>query len=195
MTLIELYGDSVRAFADRVREIGPEQWTDPTPCADWDVRTLVNHIVYEQRWSVPLLAGATIAEVGDQYETDLLGDDPQQAVTDAAAAALAAAGKPGVLDKTVHLSFGDTPGEEYLRQLFADHLMHGWDLAVAIGGDRRLDPRSVSEVATWFAEREDMYRSSGVIGPRVEVPAGASEQDRLVAAFGRDPSTEERKVH
>jgi len=189
MTLIELYGDSVRAFADRVRGIGPEQWTDPTPCAGWDVRTLVNHIVYEQRWSVPLFAGATIAEVGDEYETDLLGEDPQQAVTDAAAAAVAAVAEPGVLDRTVHLSFGDTPGEEYLRQLFADHVVHGWDLAVAIGADRRLDPRQVSEVATWFAEREDLYRSAGVIGPRVQVDAGASEQDRLLGAAGRDPAT------
>src|SRR5687767_4336634 len=124
MELDELYASSLRAFGDRVRQVGPQQWTAPTPCADWDVRALVNHIVYEQRWSVPLFAGATIADVGDQFEGDLLGSDPVNAYADAMKAALEAATETG----TVHLSFGDTPAVEYLRQLLADHLVHGWDL-------------------------------------------------------------------
>jgi hypothetical protein len=70
---------------------------------------------------------------------------------------------------------------------FADHLVHGWDLAAAIGADRSMDPASVRACLDWFAEREDAYRGSGAVGERVEVPAGASDQDRLLAAFGRDP--------
>jgi uncharacterized protein (TIGR03086 family) len=183
MALIDLYRRSVDAFLERVARVREDQWNDPTPCADWDVRTLVNHIVYEQRWSVPLFAGATIAEVGDRFEGDLLGPDPLSNARDAAEGAVMAATEKG----TVHLSFGETPAEEYVRQLLADHLIHGWDLAVAIGDDRRLDPATVHEVATWFLDREDAYRGSGAIGPRVEVGPDAGEQERLLAGFGRDP--------
>ena len=72
--------------------------------------------------------------------------------TEAGEDARAAVSEAGALDRTVHLSFGDTPAEEYIRQLFADHLIHGWDLAVGIGADRTIDPESVRECATWFAE-------------------------------------------
>jgi uncharacterized protein (TIGR03086 family) len=188
MSLIDLYRHSVESFVDRVAQVGPDQWSAPTPCAEWDVRTLVNHIVYEQKWSVPLFAGATIAEVGDRYEGDLLGDDPITVATEAGEDARAAVSELGAMDRTVHLSFGDTPAEEYVRQLFADHLIHGWDLAVGIGADRTMDPEAVRECAAWYAKREEMYRGSGAVGPRVELPAGASDQDRLLAAFGRDPN-------
>ncbi|HEX6870788.1 MAG TPA: TIGR03086 family metal-binding protein [Micromonosporaceae bacterium] len=187
MALLDLYRDSVDAFTRRVATIRPEQWHAATPCTEWDVRTLVNHIVYEQRWSAPLFQGATIAEVGERFEGDLLGDDPTGNAASAGKEAKDAVAGPDVLTRTVHLSFGDTPGEEYVRQLFADHLVHGWDLAVAIGADRRLNPDAVHEVMDWYADREDAYRGTGMIGPRVPLPPDASEQDRLLARFGRDP--------
>jgi uncharacterized protein (TIGR03086 family) len=191
--LIELYRRAVAEFTDRVGQIAPEQWHSPTPCAGWDVRTLVNHLVYEQRWSVPLFAGASLAEVGDRFEGDLLGADPLGAVTEAAKAAEAAVAEPGVLERTVQLSFGETPAVEYLRQLLADHLIHAWDLAAAIGADPALDPGTVHAVAEWFVDREDLYRAGGAIGPRVEVPAGSDEQTQLLGAFGRDPAWSARR--
>jgi uncharacterized protein (TIGR03086 family) len=187
MDLLDAYRRSLAEFTERVRQVRPDQWRGPTPCLDWDVRTLVNHIVGEDRWTVPIMAGATIAEVGDRFDGDLLGDDPAGNTADAAGGAEAAVGEPGTLDRVVHLSFGDTPAEEYVRQLLADHLIHAWDLAAATGLDRRLDPDAVRVCAEWFAEREDVYRSAGAIGPRVEVPATADEQSRLLGGFGRDP--------
>jgi hypothetical protein len=71
--------------------------------------------------------------------------------------------------------------------MLAEHLIHGWDLAAATGAGRRMDPESVRECARWFVDREELYRQSGGIGPRFDVPATANEQDRLLAAFGRDP--------
>jgi uncharacterized protein (TIGR03086 family) len=70
-------------------------------------------------------------------------------------------------------------------QLTADHLVHGWDLARAVGGDERLDPELVDAVSEWFAGREETYRASGIIGPRPELPDDADAQTRLLAAFGR----------
>jgi uncharacterized protein (TIGR03086 family) len=187
METVELHRRAMAEFADRAGLIRPEQWAAPTPCTDWDVRGLVNHIVNEDRWTVPLFAGATIEEVGSGLDGDLLGTDPVGSVESAVAGAAAAVGEPGALDRTVHLSFGETPAAEYAYQLLADHLVHAWDLAAAIGVDRDLDPEVVSACAAWFADREDLYRQAGAIGPRVAVPDDADEQDRLIAAFGRDP--------
>ena len=187
MALIDVYRDSVRTFGARVAAVGPDQWSRPTPCAEWDVRALVNHVVYEQRWSVPLFAGATIEEVGDRFEGDVLGADPVLSATEAAEDATAAVSEGGALERTVHLSFGDTPAVEYVHQLLADHLIHGWDLAVAIGADATIDPDGLAECAKWFDDREEIYRTSGATGPRVEVGPDASDTDRLVGRFGRDP--------
>jgi uncharacterized protein (TIGR03086 family) len=187
MDLLDAYRRSLAEFTERVRQVRPDQWRGPTACSDWDVRSLVNHIVNEDRWTVPIMAGSTVAEVGDRFDGDLLGDDPAGNTADAAREAEAAVREPGALDRVVHLSFGDTPAGEYVRQLLADHLIHAWDLAAATGQDRRLDPDAVRECAEWFTEREDLYRGAGAIGPRVEVPATADEQSRLLGGFGRDP--------
>ena len=188
MELIAAYRRALDEFGDQVARIRPDQWAGPTPCTEWNVRDLVNHLVYEDRWSVPLLNGASLESVGDRFDGDLLGDDPVAAARDAAAEAAAAAGAPGALTRSVELSFGVTPADEYLRQVLADHVVHGWDLAVATGADRDLDPELVHEVARWFPANEAAFRAAGAIGAAVEVPPDASEQDRLIAAFGRDPN-------
>jgi uncharacterized protein (TIGR03086 family) len=89
------------------------------------------------------------------------------------------------MDRIVHLSFGDFPGRDYALQLFADHLIHAWDLARAIGSDERLDARLVASCATWFDAVEDAYRSAGAIAPRPPVPGDADVQTVLLARFGR----------
>lgn len=184
--VIERFGRATAQFGDLVHQIKDDQWTNPTPCSDWDVRALVNHLVYEARWAPPLLAGQSLEQVGDKFEGDLLGDDPVGAYAAASAEATQAAGRVD-LAQTVHLSFGDVPAGEYLYQLAADHLVHAWDLAAATDGDRRFDEELVAGVADWFSEREALYRQGGAIGPRVHA-ASDDPQDRLIAAFGRDPA-------
>ena len=193
MALLATYRRSLDEFTDRVGQVGSGQWTAPTPCADWDVRTLVNHVVGEDRWTVPMLAGATIAEVGDRFDGDLLGVDAAGAARDAAAQADLAVSKPGALDRTVHLSAGDTPAREYLHQLLAEHLVHGWDLAMAIGATPWLDAGAVRYCLDWFTDRVPLYRDNDLIGARVEVSADASDQDRLISGFGRDPNWRSRR--
>jgi uncharacterized protein (TIGR03086 family) len=182
-----VYQTALDGCGRRVAAVGQGDWQRPTPCADWDVRALVAHLVDENRWAPPLLAGRTIADVGDELAGDPLGDDPQEAWDVSAAAAAEAVARPGALEGTTHLSFGDVPGAEYVRQLTADLLVHAWDVARATGGDERLDAAVVDAVATWFDGMEDAYRAAGVIAPAVALPEGASPQDRLLARFGRDP--------
>lgn len=185
MDLNTLYHRTVESWADRVNEVPGDQWDGPTPCREWTVRELVNHVAGEDLWTNPLMRGGTIEEVGDRFDGDLLGDDPIGTSLAAARDAIRTVADALPAGGTVHLSYGEESMEEYVHQLAADHLVHGWDLAVATGGDNRLDPALVHEVATWFADREEMYRAGGVIGPRA---AGTGDpQGDFLAAFGRDP--------
>ena len=167
MALETTYRRSVEFWKAMVREISDE-WTAPTPCTDWDVRALVNHVVGEDRWTKPLVDGRTIADVGDAFDGDLLGDDPKPFAAAAADEAMTAVAERLPASGKVHLSYGEEDIEEYVRQLVADHLIHGWDLAAATGQSRTLDPELVDEVAEWFRNREDVYRSSGAIAARSE---------------------------
>jgi uncharacterized protein (TIGR03086 family) len=185
--VVQLHARSVELFLGRVRSVPDDAWTGPTCCPPWDVRALVNHVVGEDRWTAPLMTGQTIAEVGDRLDGDLLGESPVQAAEDAGKEAVSAFSEPGAVGRTVHLSFGDTPAEEYAFQLLADHLIHGWDLAVATGGETWLDDELVDAVAGWYAAREDLYRQAGAVADRPAVEA-SSAQDKLLVAFGRDPS-------
>jgi uncharacterized protein (TIGR03086 family) len=172
-------------FGARVGQIRDEQWGAGTPDTEWCVRDLVSHVLSENLWAPPLFAGATISEIGGRFDGDVLGPDPHGSWLAASAQAVEAADEPGAMDRTVHLSFGDFPGREYAMQLFADHLIHAWDLARAIGADERLDAELVAACTAWFAAVEDAYRSAGAIAERPPVPDAADAQTRLLAMFGR----------
>ena len=184
----EVVGKFERAtghFGDLVQQVKDDQWSNATPCSDWDVRALVNHLVYEARWAPPLLKGQTIEEVGTQFDGDLLGADPKTSYDDALGAARSAIKQPGALESTVHLSFGDTPGEEYLGQMTCDFVVHSWDLARGIGADDTLDPELVAWVDDVARPQAAMLAASGMFDPPVDVPSDADPQTKLLALFGR----------
>ena len=87
------------------------------------------------------------------------------------------------MDRIVHLSVGDFPGSEYALQLFADQVIHAWDLARAIGADEHLDDELVASCATWFEAVEEAYRSAGAIAERPPVLAGRLCRSRSVATI------------
>lgn len=186
MEVREIYSRSVAYFTERVGTVADDQWGDPTPCVDWDVRGLVNHITYEDLWTVPLMRGATIEEVGDRFEGDVVGADPVKASQTAAQEALETVHDELPKGGTVQLSFGETPKDEYAMQLAADHLVHGWDLAVAIGGDTSMDDDLVAAMTEWFDANEAGYRGAGVIAARRQLNGDARHD--LLARFGRDAS-------
>jgi uncharacterized protein (TIGR03086 family) len=183
--IVELHRKAVEWFGANVAATDEDQWGLQTPCEDWDVRTLVNHLVSEDLWTAPLMEGKTIAEVGTVFDGDVLGEDPKGAWSSASAEALASTVPDGAMERIVHLSFGDLPASQYAYQLFADHLIHGWDLARAIGAEEAMDPELVEACATWFASMEELYRQGGAIADHVQVPDDADAQTKLLAAFGR----------
>ncbi|HUA31405.1 MAG TPA: TIGR03086 family metal-binding protein [Streptosporangiaceae bacterium] len=186
--LVELHGRCGQRFAEIVDGVGSQQWHDDTPCSAWDVRTLTHHMLYEQRWVPPLCDGLTIAEIGDGFEGDLLGDDVSAwpgLVGFSIDEAHAAVARPGVLDRIVHLSFGDFPGQEYVIQLTADLAIHGWDLARATGQDAAIDPGAVAPLLRWAQARADFLAASGMFGSRINVSPDDPDDVRLLALLGR----------
>jgi uncharacterized protein (TIGR03086 family) len=185
--VVDLYRRSVERFLAAVDGVPSDKWDAPTPCEDWDMRHLVNHLVGEDRWVAPLVEGRTIEDVGDELDGDLLGDAPSEAASAAGKAAIAAFAEPGALQRTVHLSFGDFTAEDYAWQVLVDHVVHTWDVLAAAGLDRTLDPGLVEATTGWWEQWSEPYREGGAVGPPVDLPSGASAQDRLIASFGRHP--------
>jgi uncharacterized protein (TIGR03086 family) len=185
--LVELFERAVTQFGDRVTAIG-DKWAAATPDTEWDVRALVNHVLAENLWAPPLLAGSTIADVGDRFDGDQLGDDPRAAWKAAVGLSIPAVAEAGALDRTVHVSFGDIPGREYVSQLVCDHAIHGWDLARAIGADEAIDADLVEFAYDFLRPQVEGWRSAGVFGPQVDLAAGAGPQAELLALSGRNPN-------
>ncbi|MGZ8593196.1 MAG: TIGR03086 family metal-binding protein [Actinomycetota bacterium] len=133
----------------------------------------------------PLVAGESIAQVGDRFDGDLLGADPAAAWRASAYAACDAFEGPGALERIVNLSFGDVPAWRYGQERLVDVFCHGWDLARAIGADERIpeDVVAASEIA--LEPFEDAWRAGGALGPVLETGPDADAQTRLLARLGR----------
>lgn len=182
---LALHAAALDLFAGQVHRIRPDQWSRSTPCTDWSVRDLVNHLTVEQLWVPPLLAGDKTGEMGDPFGGDQLGDDPVAAWDDAAAAARAAFAEPVALARTVHLSYGDSPAESYCTEMAVDAVVHSWDLARGIGEEGVL-PAELAEFALQTVEpHASMLAASGLFADPVPVPPDADAQTRLLGLTGR----------
>src|SRR3712207_1681403 len=182
--LLELFQRAQNQFTDRVDAVAPDQWDDPA-LPEWTVADLVAHLVTEQLWVPPLLAGEPYAEGRFPEDTaDLLGSDPFLGWESAADGALSAFAEDDALIRTVHLSRGSTPATEYILELTANLTVHAWDLAVATGGDSELDGELVT-AGLVYAERLPADGVPGLLDPPLDVSDAATPQMRLLARFGR----------
>ena len=170
-----------------VHEISPGLWTNPTPCTEWDVRALVDHLVYETLWVPDLVAGQTLEEVGDRYERERLGDDPVAAWSAAKAAAVDGV-RSSSLDVPVHTSAGRLTPDEYLTQMLFDASIHGWDLAQSIGTDHTVPDEVARDLHAWFAPQVEQWVAARIVAEPVAVAVDADATTRLIALTGRNPS-------
>lgn len=183
--LVELFGRATDGFGRHVHAVDAAQWHDPTPCTDWDVRMLVNHVTVEQLWVPPLVGGARVDEVGTRFDGDRLGDDPVGTWDVAVAASTDAFGAPGALARPVSLAAGEKEAAEYCWEMTTDALIHSWDLARGIGADDTLDPELVDLVYERILPIAEHLHETGLFAPPVPVPADAPKQTKLLALFGR----------
>jgi uncharacterized protein (TIGR03086 family) len=174
--LLDLYG---RASEWTLRNVeGAAGRLDvATPCDDWNVRDLMNHMLDTQRYFVGTARGEDVSPPSPE-PPDLLGEDPVADFERGRADALHAFGAEGVIEKT-----GPAVGIA-----FSDQLLHGWDLARATGQDATM-PAGLAEAAYEVVHgRFTDEQRQGVFKPEVAVGSGASAQDRLLAYTGRDPA-------
>lgn len=170
--------------------VRPEQVKLPTPCRSWDVRALVNHVVHDVLMFTARAGGGGSWE---RDESDAIDDDWAAAYREAAASLLAVWQRPGALDGTVQLPFGEVPASWQVNQVISDLAVHAWDIAKATGQPTNLEPE-VGQVSLDWARvnLQPQFRgdeaSGNVFGPAVPVPDDAPLYDRLAGFFGRDPS-------
>lgn len=163
-----------------IRGVGADQWTDSTPCSDWDVRELVHHTIT----AISAFA-ATASGRGrrvDQDDDGLAG--PAGAFRRSADEALAA--WPAALDESVQLGLEPVPGRIALAMNLLDTLVHGWDIATATGQPAEL-PRQASVDALAAARTivTDQFRATVGFAPPAAVDDDASPTEQLVAFLGR----------
>jgi uncharacterized protein (TIGR03086 family) len=173
-------------FGEKVHAVDPDAWTNQTPCTEWDVRDVVNHMTSEHLWAADLLGGKTVADVGDRYDGDVLGDDPVAAWDRAGRGSREAwqRARPG---DQVNLSRGDTPVEHYATEMLVDLAVHGWDVARGAGledGLQRMDPDTVSYLLPFIRKHQRAYAGTGLFAARVPTDS-EDPQVQLLALLGR----------
>jgi uncharacterized protein (TIGR03086 family) len=175
-------------FTETARCVPADAWDDPAPCEGWVARDVVAHMV---EWMPGFLADAPVElDAGPSVDHDPVG--AWLALSDSLQAAL---DDPEVAARTfTHGRAGTHTIEDAIASFFVgDILVHTWDLARAAGFDVTLDPDEVHALLEGMQSMEDALRTSGHYGPRVDVPADADEQTRLIAFTGRDPGVGARR--
>ena len=170
-----------REFGDRID--GVHDWTAATPDKEWSVGDLVRHVVQEQQWIPPLLAGLSIDEA--QRRVDPLGDD-LAAEWHTHSTRATAAWQAAPADASVQLSYDTVTVLDYLREQVSDVTIHSWDLARATAADEELDDDLIEAVWTVFEPQRETLEASGLFDSPVPMPADAPLQSRLLALTGRD---------
>ncbi len=172
-----------------VAKVTADQLDGPTPCASWDVRRLVNHIVGGSHWFAMTTNAGASPEVDETEDTDYAGGDTLGAYDAGIAASLAAFGAEGALEKMVKLPFGEFPGAAFMALATMDHFIHGWDLAKATGQSPDFDEGLAAQL---LAQAQmmvpDQFRGAdpeAPFGPIVEIADSATASDRLAAFLGR----------
>jgi uncharacterized protein (TIGR03086 family) len=177
MDLVDRYQNAAEGFTARLDAVADDQWDNPTPCTDWNVRELVDHVIAIQR-QIPEGLGMIVDD----------GGTPQATWNAVRESALAALRQPGALDRTMPGAGGRVvPVEMALIPRLSDVLVHTWDLARATGGDERLNPEIAAIVLERLKPNDEILRSSGTFGPKLEAPPDADEVVELLCFTGRRP--------
>jgi uncharacterized protein (TIGR03086 family) len=163
--------------------ITAEQLGDPTPCASYDVRGVLEHMVGGASTFAPAFRGETPDPGGsDAAATTDIRDRWRAAMVDLGGAVQS----HGAMDRTIDSPFGPVPGADFARYLAFDGLMHGWDLATATG--QKFAPRDelVASIATYARGLlTPEMRDGDTFAAETAPPPDASPLERLVAFSGR----------
>lgn len=178
-TVTDRYRRLSALMTGKIESVPSDAWGNRSPCEDWTARDLVRHLV-DSHGRFQALMGRSVVDhpsvdddplaafvaVRDQMQADL--EDPEKVAEE----------YDGRLGRS-------TFGKAVDGFICFDLVVHGWDLARATEQDETIDPQDVERVQAQVDAMGEVMRKNGVVGPPVELPAGSSAQERMLAALGR----------
>lgn len=176
-------------LAGLIRDITPDQLSTQTPCAEYDVRKLVNHLLF---WG-PSVDGAGRKEAvappaGAETDLDLTRGDWRAALDAQVERTVATWSRPGAWEGTTHMGAAELPAPLVGAMVVGELVLHGWDLARATGQHPAWDDDLIAYLHEETAKNAGNGREMGFYGPEVPIPASSPLLDRLLGLTGRDPA-------
>ncbi len=182
--LLDLFHRSAEVADRTVSQVRPDQFDEPTPCAAWTVRDLLNHVVTGNLMFVAMATGTPGPDRGVEH----LGQDHVAAFRGSVARLSATFGEPDFLRRPVATPFGEGTGATLVDMRFNEFLVHSWDLARATGQSTDLDHDLVGRSLAAMRASPVLRHArgeGGPFGPERPAPAGATPADQLAAFMGR----------
>ncbi|MFC4003943.1 TIGR03086 family metal-binding protein [Prauserella oleivorans] len=180
---------AARDLTDVVRDIGRRDLDRPTPCTDYTVRGLLNHLLY---WGPSLLTAVRKEDppprAASEETAALVTGDWQRRLCDLVADLADALSDKKAWQGTTTMGGGELPGSMIGGMVLVEFVVHGWDLATALGSQRPWSPEAAVGAEDVLRGMAEQGRQMNVFGPAVAVPASAPALDRALALSGRDPA-------
>jgi uncharacterized protein (TIGR03086 family) len=189
---LEDLANALTGFRDLVEGVPDDRWSAPTPCPEWNVRELVNHMTGNNLFVSTLLRGKprpSPEELAAFRARDFLGSDPIAAFELSADELNAAFASPGALDRLIVMPIGTVPGAEVVGLRLTETVVHGWDLASATSQPTSFDEQQLTG-ALDFTRRTlgNLPPSNRAFGPKMTARPDATLLQQLLALLGRDPA-------
>lgn len=166
-------------------QVASDQMQSPTPCAAWDVASVINHLIGGQQFFAAGMTGQPPAEGQDWASGDYMA-----AWDEAVANSVAAFQAEGALERMVKMPFGEMPGAAVMGLATSDTFTHGWDLAKATGQSTDLNPELAAGILARSRQNiQDSFRGpegAAPFGLEKSCPEDASAADQLAAFLGRE---------
>ena len=169
-----------------VKGVSADQLGAPSPCEGWDARAVINHTIGAMTMFRDAIDNGS-ADMAAIFGADLAGDDPASSYDRAGRELLERFRRPGVLDGTVNLPFGEFPAQAGMMLVTDDIVVHGWDVAQATKQDAEFDEGLTDACFTFMREMfgPNPEMRGGSFAPEISVDDSESAIDRLVAYLGR----------
>jgi uncharacterized protein (TIGR03086 family) len=184
--MIDLLQQAIARNKEIIGNIDDAQLSGSTPCPDFDVKKLVNHLIGA---NLMMSMAADGQRVEGEAPTDLIGSDPLASYSSTTDTTVKKFSEDGALERIFPLPFAEIPGQFALGIITMENLVHGWDLAKATGQSPTIPEnlaKPIYEMASGMVN-DDLRGEGKPFGSAVKVSNDATSSDKLVAWLGRQP--------
>ena len=191
METTNLSAEMAAAAAEAARVVGgvPEgSLQTPTPCGDWDLRTLLNHTILWTSYSAERRAhGESVAE--DLMNKDFTADAGfREDYARQIGKAVDAWNNPEAWAGTRNVMGSATPAADVGAMLFMEMALHGWDVATATGQEFNADDKTAAALADIVQAQAELFRKYQGFADAIDPPRNATAFKRALTLSGRDPN-------